>query len=252
MNRYWLRIALGIVLVFVLGVSGMAAVRKGKAEVNQFLAKAGTRIPLQLANLKFRFDGRSIGHIEGIDIRRTGPEDPGRVTFMVKLTDEESIDLVRDCTLTIDDLAHLNSRTGFRCADSAELEAGDLVKSGEVIFEPGAVNRPLLLLRRDVDRWRRSDIRSLDASLTTSDQGGVRARGNFDVTSDGVPERGSFTLQADSQGAVISVRDHAGRNLVDFRADQKGVNLNIRDRHGRNLVRLLADSLGAALGVQKH
>lgn len=232
MNRYWLRITLGILLVFVLGVSAMAAVRKGKSEVNQFLAKVGTRVPLQLANLKFRFEGRTIGAIKGIDITRTGPDDPGRVTVLVDLTIDRAIDLVRGCTLTIDDLTHLHSGTGFRCADRAELEAGDLVKSGEVVFEPGAVIRPLLLLRRDVDRWRRSDIRSLDASLG--------------------PQRGSFTLQADSQGAVISVRDDAGRPLVDFRADLNGVNLNIRDRHGRNLVKLLADSLGAALHVRRH
>ena len=47
MNRYWLRIALGALLVFVIGASAMAAVKKGKAEVGQFLAKAGSRLPLR-------------------------------------------------------------------------------------------------------------------------------------------------------------------------------------------------------------
>lgn len=250
MNRYWLRIALGALLVFVLGVSAMAAVRKGKAEVGQFLASVSSRIPLQLAHLKFRFEGRNIGEVSGIDVQRSGPDDPGRIAIRVDLAEAGDLELVRDCTLTTDDLAHFDKRLGFRCADQAELTADDLVKTGDVTFEPGSVTRPLLLLRRDVNRWRRSDIRSLNASLTTDDRGGVRARGNFDVRSEGGPERGSFTLQADSQGAVISVHDDAGRSLVDFKADQHGVKLNIQDGHGRSLIRLLADSISAALKIR--
>jgi hypothetical protein len=249
MNRYWLRIGLGALLIFVIGTAAMAAVRKGKAEFRHFLATAGTRIPLQLANLKFRFDGRSLGKVTGIDFQRTAPADPGRVTVRVALADGADMDALRDCSLTTDDLSHLDGQTGFRCAAPAELGAGDLVETGKIIFEPGTVSRPLYLLQRDVDRWRRSEVRSLDASLNASGHGGVQARGNFDIGSQGGPQKGSFTLQADSQGAVISVKDDAGRSLLDFHADQNGVNLNLRDRRGRNLIKLLADSLGAALKV---
>jgi len=251
MNRYWLKIALGVVLVFCLGTAAMAAVRKGKSEVRHLLATAGARIPLQLANLKFRFEGRNVGSVTGIDIQRTSPGDPGRVTVRVALADAADVDALRDCTLTSDDLAHLDERTGFRCAEASELAAGDLVESGKIVFEPGTVTRPLYLLQRDVDRWRRSDIRSLDASMNTSARGGVNAKGSFDIRSHDGPEKGSFILQADSQGAVISVKDDAGRPLLEFRADQGGVNLNLRDRRGRNLIKLLADSLGAALKVRQ-
>jgi hypothetical protein len=252
MNRYWLRIGLGMVLVFVLGVSAMAAVRKGKEEVGHFLSKVSTRLPLQLANLKFRFEGRTIGEISGIDVQRNGPDDPGRVNIRVDLAQAGDLEALRECALTADDLKHIDKRFGFRCADQAELDADVLVKSGEVTFEPGSVTRPLLLFRHDVERWQRSDIQKLDASLATDDRGGVRARGNYDVRSHDGPERGSFTLEADSQGAVISVKDESGRSLVDFRADHKGVKLNITDGHGRNLMRMLADSLGAALKVRKY
>lgn len=249
MNRYWVRIALGALLVFCIGTVAMAAVRKGKAKVNQILATAGTRIPLQLANLKFRFEGRNVGNVTGIDIQRSAPGDPGRVAVRVALADAGSLEALRDCTLTIDDLQHLDKRTGFRCAAEAELGAGDLVETGTVTFEPGPLTRPLYLVQRDVDQWRRSDIRSLNASLNTGANGGVRATGNFDIRSQGGPEKGSFTLQADSQGAVISVKDDAGRSLVDFRAGHNGVNLNVRDKRGRHLIKLLTDSLGAALKV---
>lgn len=252
MNRYWVRIALGVVLVFVIGTVAMAAVRRGKAEVRHLLGTVGSRLPLQLARLKFRFEGRDLGRVSGIDIQRTAPGDPGRVTVRVSLTDADAIEALRNCSLTIDDVAHMNERTGFRCAAPAELGAGDLTETGKIIFEPGTVTRPLFLLEHDLDRWRRSDIRSLDASMNTNARGGVQAQGSFDIRSHDGPEKGSFTLQADSQGAVISVKDDAGRTLVDFRADQGGVNLNVRDSRGRNLIRLLADSLGAAIKVRQR
>jgi hypothetical protein len=250
MNRYWLRIGIGVILVFCLGMSAMAAVRKGKAEIGNFLSTASARLPLQLANLKFRFDGRAVGSISGLDVERNDASDEGRVTVRVTLSDLGVLDELRDCSLTVDELQHISTRTGFRCATASELGAGDLVKAGDVSFAPGDLSRPLYLLRRDVSRWRRSEIRSLNASLNTQPNGGVKAQGSFDVRGDaGDPERGSFTLNADSNGAVISVKDDRGRSLVNFRADHNGVNLNVSDRHGRNLLKLLADSVGAALKI---
>lgn len=250
MNRYWMRIAIGALLVFCIGAVAMAAVRQGKSQVRHLLGRAGTRIPLQLANLKFRFEGRNVGSVTGIDLQRTAPGDPGRLTLRVTLADAGDLDGLRNCALTADDLDHLARGAGFRCAAESELGAGDLVETGRIIFEPGDLSRPLYLQQRDISQWASSDIRSLDASLNTIPNGGVRAKGNFDVRSQDGPGKGSFTMQADSGGAVISVRDAEGRSLVDFRADQGGVNLNIRDKRGRNLIKLLADSLGAALRAQ--
>ena len=247
MNRYWTRIALGALLVFGLGLTGMAAVKKGKAEVRSLLSTAARRIPLQLANLEFRFLGQPIGAVTGIDVQRNEPGDLGKVTIKVDLEDETSLTELRACRLTADDLEHWSSRTGFRCAEAAEVE-GDFVQMGEVIFQPAGLSRPLYLPGHAVDRWRHSDIRSLDASMSTDRKGGVTARGRYDLAGERHGfERGSFSLQADSGGAFISVRDDQGRSLVNFRADQHGVNLSVKDRHGRNLLKLLADSLGAAI-----
>lgn len=251
MNRYWTRIAVGALLVFCLGMTGILAVRKGKAEVKNLLTAAGTRIPLQLANLKFRFDGRGLGDITGIEVNRSGPDDLGRVRVRVALDDLKALESLRACALTIDGVARVSDRVGFRCARTTEIEAGEFVKLGDVTFEPGNVTRPLYLPQQAVHRWRHSDVRSLDASLAKDGHGGVEARGNFDIGDHrGSPQRGSFSLKADPNGAVISVRDDRGRAIVDFTAGELGVKLNIRDREGRNLLRLLADSLGAALKVR--
>ena len=252
MNRYWTRIALGAVLVFCLGMSATVAVRKGKSEVRSLLATVARRLPLKLAHLGFRLDGRRLGNLTGLEVRRAGVEDVGRVTVRVQLDSPDDLATLASCSLTAESFRGFDDQTGFRCAGDSEVGGGELVKLGEVVFQPGDLARPLYLQRQDAERWRRSDIRSLDASMVTDARGAVRAQGTYDVLGhQGNAERGSFNLKADSQGAMISVRDDQGRALVDFRADEHGLNLNIRDRHGRNLVKMLADSLGAALRI-KH
>lgn len=248
MNRYWTRIGLGALIVFCLGMTGIFAVRKGTAEVKSLLTAAGTRIPHELTNLKFRFDGRSLGDITALELSRNGRDDVGKVRVRVALNEVQDLDVLRDCALTLDDASGRADRLGFRCASSGELESGDFVKLGEVTFDPGSVTRPLYLMQHDAGRWRRSGVESLDVSLLKDGAGGVEARGNFDVRDhNGSPRRGSFSLKADPNAAAFSVRDDRGRSLVDFSAGAGGVQLNIRDREGRNLIRLLADSVGAAI-----
>jgi len=252
MNRYWTRIALGALLIFGLGLAGLAAVRKGKAQIGAFLTTAASRLPLRLANIGFRLDGRRIGDVTGLDVVRHAPNELGRITGHVQLTEPEAIATLADCSLTVDDLQHVNSRTSFFCAPREDLESGRLVEAGEIVFEPGNLSRPLYLSQRVVERWRRSEVQQLEASLTRDGRGGVSANGTFDLLDrERGSQRGSFDLQADSQGATLSVRDDRNRSLLDFRAGHDGLRLNVRDRYGRNLLRLLADSLGAALNIRK-
>ena len=250
-NRYWTRIAIGVALVFALGMTARAAVQKGKTEIRSLLGIVSTRLPLQLAHLGFRLEGRKVGDVTAVDVHRSGPDDLGRATVRVRLSDPGVLGDLRACSLTTGDLQRFDDRSGFRCADPAELEAGGLVDVGEVIFEPGDLSRPLYLPKGDIERWRHSEVRGLNASLQTFPNGMVHAQGTYDLLDHGASQQGSFSLKADSQGAVVSVRDERGRSLFDLHADHNGVNLNVRDRHGKNLVRLLADSIGAAINVRK-
>lgn len=252
MQRYWLRIGLGALLVFVLGLGGLAAVRKGKAEVSSFLASAATRLPLRFANIGFRLDGRRIGEVMGLDIVRKSAEDVGRVTGHVQLTGADAAGLLENCSLAVDDLHRLNDRSTFYCAGASELSSGALVQVGEVQFTPGQFSRPLYLPEQMVDDWRRSEIQQLDARMARDGRGGVRASGTFDLRDRRHgSEKGSFELRAGNEGATLSVRDEYDRPLIDLRAGEAGLRLNVRDRHGRNLLKLLADSLGVALRARK-
>jgi hypothetical protein len=227
-RRYWTRVALGALLVFGLGLAGLAAVNRGKAEVRSLLSTAAMQLPLKLARLEFLLDGRALGTVSGIDVQRADPADPGRVKLQVALADPADLGALESCRLTSDDLDRFPHTTGFRCADAAEIDAG-LVEMGDVAFQPGELIRPLYLPNRTVERWRRSGVRSLDASLTSDGQGGVTGRGRFELAEAhrGV-ERGTFRLQADARGAVISIQDHLGRSVFDFSATERGVSVKVR------------------------
>ena len=69
-SRYWTRIGLGIALVFALGMTARAGVKRGKTEIQSLLATASTRLPLQLAHLSFRLDGRKVGDVTAVEVHR--------------------------------------------------------------------------------------------------------------------------------------------------------------------------------------
>ncbi len=242
MRRYWIGIAIGVVLIFALGLTAMAGVRKGKEKVRSVIAKAGGRIPAELADLPFRLDGEVLGDFSGVTVRKGGAGDVGDVVLRVRLRDGAGTASLAGCVLTGDRLRHFRRGDGFRCADAAELADGSLELLGTVTFEPDGLTRPLYASGRDLREWRRADIRSLEADLVRDSRGGVRAQGLFDIIDDhGERERGSFELIAGDGATRFDVRSHDGRELVHFDASEGGVSIRINDRKGKRLLRLLTE-----------
>lgn len=251
MHRYWARIAFGALLVFCLGMAGLTAVRKGKEQVGHLLASAATKLPLRLANIGFRFEGRRIGELTALDLVRKSSDELGRLTGHVELGDAAAVATLGDCPLTLHGTRRWSERTSFACATRSELDSGELVEVGTMVFQPGGFSRTLYLPVEVVADWKHAGIERLDASLSRDDHGGMKASGSFGLLSRRSGTRsGSFDLRADSGGALLSVRDEHNRPIVDLQATSTGFHLNISDKHGRNLLRLLADSLGAALKIR--
>ena len=115
---------------------------------------------------------------------------------------------------------------------------GDLLPAESKLAQQFGVSRPIMreALKQlagqgfvEVVNGRGTLVRSLDASLTTDGQGGVTGRGRFELAEAhrGI-ERGTFRLQADERGAVLSIQDHLGRPLFDFSATDQGVSVKIK------------------------
>ncbi|MGH7560671.1 MAG: hypothetical protein ACRENB_06610 [Gemmatimonadales bacterium] len=225
MRGYWWKIGLGAAMVFALGLTVVSVVNAGKSRVKSMLATAGGRLPVRITDLPFRLEGRHIGDLSGVEVRRQSAGEVGEVVIRVELSDAAYLPELAACDVAAGRVHHWKRSPRFRCADAAEIATGELGRLGDIVFEPGGLRRPIYLDARDLDRWKRSDVRALDANLVRVGDG-IRASGRFDLMPDhGRPERGTFDLVAGDGGARFVVRDERGREIVNFSAGDHGLNI---------------------------
>jgi hypothetical protein len=233
MQRYWLRIALGALLVFAVGMTAISIYRNGRATV-EALANSADPITIPLAIMPFQLDGDRLGRIQEVQIRRDAPKRVSGVGLVVKMSDSAaSKDLLTACLLTINDAPADHSSPSFHCATPADSLADSLTVFGDVRFEPGSVVRAFFLPARLVSEWRegRSDL------ITFDEEQRARARARAVIRIDNDSGDTVFELNADSTGARLRIRDDSGREVFKMDADSAGARLMVRDDSGRRKVR---------------
>jgi hypothetical protein len=139
MTRYWLKIGLGAVAIFVAGMVVIAIARAVIASVRR-VAETGEPISVPLAFLPFRFDGEQLGTFERLVLRRKSPHEVSAVELRVKLADTAAAERLPDCPLVADfgpgPPGHRPiTNANFTCA-RGDSTAG-LEQFGQVSFRPG-------------------------------------------------------------------------------------------------------------------
>ncbi|MEO5826066.1 MAG: hypothetical protein ABIR59_09275 [Gemmatimonadales bacterium] len=132
---YWLRIVLGALAIFAVGMLIRTGIRRGHDQV-EYVMDGNGPISLPLLGLAFRLEGESIGGIERLRLLRSSPRHIDSVVVVVKLAEGSSLDWVDGCRLTVEDAEHLSDETSFSCADSASAVALNLIPFGHVEFKP--------------------------------------------------------------------------------------------------------------------
>ena len=161
MRNYWMRIALGALAIFVVGMLGVSLVHRGIGSVRGVVRGSGP-ISIPLAFIPFKLNGDKLGSLERVTLRRETPSRVTGVGLEVKLSDSVLARGLEGCRLA----ANLDSEVpgphginvhrgpfaegSFWCAkdDSASVA---LVEYGEAVFHPGNVTVPLFLPRSLVD-----------------------------------------------------------------------------------------------------
>lgn len=139
MRNYWLRIALGALGVFVVGMLIWTGVRKGRDTVVE-VVESDRPITIPLAFVPFTVDGRTLGTLSRVEILRTSPEQVSAVNFTVKLADSVADDQLATCVLVAkDNLDHLNPGRAFTCATAADTAGRDLAPVGQLETQHGSV-----------------------------------------------------------------------------------------------------------------
>ena len=230
MQRYWLRIALGAVGIFILGMTAISIYRNGVSKVES-IANSADPITVPLAILPFRLDGNQLGRIEQVQIRRDAPKRISGLDLVVKTKDAAAADAaLTSCLVTIQDQTVERHGPSFHCATPADSLADSLTVFGEIRFEPGGALRAFFLPARIVDEWRagRSELMAFDSGAHSSHR---RRRATIRI--DGDSGNTLFELRADSTGARIRVRDDTGNDVLLLDADSTGARLMVRDDSAR-------------------
>jgi hypothetical protein len=226
MQRYWLRIAVGALLVFALGMTGISIYRNGRAKI-ETLANSADPITIPLGILPFQLDGDRLGRIQEVQIRRDAPDRVSGVGLVVKVSDSAVTgDLLAACRLTIHDRPTDHSSPSFHCATPADSLADSLTVFGDVRFEPQNVVQAFFLPARLVGEWRRgrSDLIRADERRRLA-----RSKSRAVIQIDNDSGDTVFELHADSGGARLRIRDDSGREVFVMDADSAGAHLMERD-----------------------
>lgn len=153
MRNYWMRILLGALAVFSLGMVGVALFRHGRSKVEAVVTGSGP-LSIPLPFVPFQLDGAKLGTVERLVINRDAPKKVSSVDLEVKLDDSLLAQGLAGCRLAAnvesdsttpgDVNVHVNrlgERNFFFCAKSDSA----LTEFGTVRLTPGDVTLPLLV-----------------------------------------------------------------------------------------------------------
>lgn len=168
MRNYWMRIALGALAIFIVGMLGLTLVHRGIGSVRGVVEGSGP-ISIPLAFIPFKLNGDKLGSLERVTLRREAPNRVTSVEVDVKLSDSVLARGLEGCRLAANLDSEVPGRPGisvhrgpfpegsFWCAkdDSADVA---LVEYGQAVFHPGDVTVPLFLPRSLVNELQNIDL----------------------------------------------------------------------------------------------
>jgi hypothetical protein len=156
MRNYWLKILLGALGIFAVGMIGVSIARSGIAKVNS-VVHSDDPISIPLGLVPFALAGEKLGKLDHVTLYRESPKHVSGVELTVDLADSLLAQGLSGCRLVAniegdDRKRGVNIRVGnegaernaFRCL-SGDSTPPDFVEYGVAIFNPGEVEVPLLL-----------------------------------------------------------------------------------------------------------
>jgi hypothetical protein len=168
MRNYWLRIALGALAIFVVGMIGVSLARRGMGHVRGVVEGSGP-ISFPLAFVPFKLDGQRLGSVDKVTLQRDAPKRISGVELQIKLRDSLVARGLEGCRL----LANFEDRNPdarrvevgpfskgvFTCVQGDD-STGEFQDFGHAVLQPGNISVPLLLPNDIVDDLKKGDLGS--------------------------------------------------------------------------------------------
>jgi hypothetical protein len=239
MRSYWIRIALGALGIFAVGMVLITIARRAITKVKT-VAESSDPITIPLAFVPFRLDGNRLGTFDRAVLIRKSPKEVTALDLRVTLADSGSAARLQDCAL----LARLRTRqkggvefsdADFACLSPDSAEARGAERFGDVAFAPGHFTVPLFV-PADVARHFRRSAADLQAEAASDSASAI---------ADSIGE--AANRMADSIGEAASRAADSIATLHERRADSiRDAALHRADSVRRHAARL-RDSIRAAV-----
>jgi hypothetical protein len=218
MRNYWIRIALGALAIFVVGMVGITLVRRGVSGVTAVAEGTGP-ITLPVAFVPFKLDGQKLGTIHRIKIYRSAPHTVKSVNLLVRLADSVNPARMQHCILVAESFEKIDDKTTIRCAAAADTGGRDLAAIGNVSFTTGHERFPLLMPREAIreltdsgpNSEKADSLAELRAQQADSIDDATEAR--IDSITDAAERRADSLVRA-HQPKLDSI-ERAGRRMAD-------------------------------------
>lgn len=166
MRNYWMRIALGALGIFAVGMVARALINRGIGGVRGVVEGSGP-LSIPLAFIPFRLGGAKLGSLKRVTLLRDAPRRVTSVELEVELSDSVLARGLEGCRLAAnlesEGDGDVNIHRGpfsdgsFWCAADDSTSVG-LVEYGHAVFHPGDVTVPLFLSRDLVNELQDLDI----------------------------------------------------------------------------------------------
>jgi hypothetical protein len=180
MRSYWMKIVLGALGIFAVGMIGVSLARGIHAKIHSVVEGEGP-ITIPLGLIPFVLAGERLGKLDHVTLHRDSPSHVTQVELEVDLADSLLAQGLSGCRLAANFEGDstdpgVNIRVGrgkqdknaFRCLPGDTVPP-DLVEYGVAIFQPGEVEVPLFIPLEVVQELQSLDFAVDSARAASSD-----------------------------------------------------------------------------------
>ena len=226
MRNYWVRILLGALGIFVVGMIGVSLVRAGHGKIHSVIEGDGP-ITIPLGLIPFVLAGERLGNLDRVTLHRESPSRVSAVELEVNLSDSLLAQGLSGCRLAanfegdstdngVNIRVNRNHNNAFQCVPE-DSTPPDLVDFGVAIFHPGDVEVPLLLPTDLVTELQSLDFVEDSARMSGSDSSPRIAVPNADsIRADVARQLGrADSVRSSARKFADSIRAEARKRLAE-------------------------------------
>jgi hypothetical protein len=187
MRNYWIKILLGALAIFAVGMIGVTLARRGIAGVERVVA-SDQPLTIPLGLVPFELQGERLGKLDHVTLRRKSPQEVTAVELEVNLADSLVARGLAGCRLVanmetrgdsgIDIRVGPHGSAVFYCAGADDSTTADLLEYGHATLQPGGIEIPLLLSRDMVKELQHLDFGKGGPANATAEQADSIAEAN--------------------------------------------------------------------------